>query len=130
MLSDCLLDTASDIWSYLNDPNYTDWYRKDDKHLNALIPAMLETAFAYWQTADQAKHIDTLIDLYHPEIKELAANRDAVSAYFSFRLCRDAQIKVIEYFRANDLEGMKLYVAEKRQALGMSESFSYFSSQD
>ena len=106
---------------------YENWYRPTDAWINALIPTMVHTVWAYDQSPSaQSQHLNTLIDLFHPEIKEIAANRDAINAYFSFRLNRDAQEKVLEYFRNNDLDGMKQYIANKRKELGMRESYSYF----
>ena len=129
MLSDVIYDAVCDITQYLTDEQYASWYKPTDMWLNALLPTMLHTALAYDQL-DQAKCFESLIDLYHPEIKEIAANRDAVNGYFTFRLHRDAQVKVLELFRNNDLDGMNQYIREKRQALGMGEAFSYFAAQD
>ena len=131
MISDCISQCINDITRYLDDKHYGDWYRPTDPWLNALLPTMVETLVAYDTPPPlQESRINTLIDLFHPEIQEIAANRDAVSAYFSFRLYRDAQEKVLEYYRNGDLDGMKLYVAEKRRELGIRESYSYFSFAD
>ena len=130
MISDCICQCVNDVTRYLNDEHYADWYRPTDPWLNALLPAMIETVAALdTPPPQQDLRISTLIDLFHPDIQEIAANRDAVTAYFSFRLHRDAQQKVLEYYQSGDLDGMNQYIAEKRQALGLIETFSYFSSQ-
>ncbi len=132
MISDTICEAVNDIiTNYLNEPQYADWYLPTDPWLNALLPAMIETVAALDTPPPvQSKRIDTLIDLFHPEIKEIAANRDAVNGYFALRMHRDAQEKVLEYYRNGHLDGMKLYIAEKRQALGMTEAFSYFTFAD